>query len=98
MASSTKGLFGLTRFSFGDLRPELHRCHSIFGGFNSSFGVPQFFSGAPAYRLRASFDLSGMIFHAAKDFGRLVDKIKRICGAILFRRSNKARHTVVHVC
>jgi hypothetical protein len=48
----------------------------------------QFFSGAPAHRLGAGFDLSGLIFHIAKQFGRLLHKIQHFRAAILFRRSN----------
>jgi hypothetical protein len=45
---------------------------SALSSFNSDFGDLQFFGGAPAQRLSASFGLPGVILHVAENFGGLV--------------------------
>jgi hypothetical protein len=59
---------------------------------SSAFGTLQSFNGALAQRLGSGFGLSGVIFYAAKDFGRLVHEIESCRTAVWRRRPNKAQN------
>jgi len=50
------------------------------------------FNGALAQRLGSGFGLSGVVFYAAKDFGRLVHEIESCRTAVWCRRPNKAQN------
>ena len=54
------------------------------GGLSSHFGNSQFLQGARAKRLGAGLGLAGVLFHTAKDIGRLRHQIEGCCAAVAY--------------